>query len=365
MKKHILMLCTGFLLAGMLAANPIMIESLIRQIIFDEEDNWSIVIENMMINAIDPQDFDEVVHISCNAGPLVFKEDFLPELTQETTVITKEDLLYPLNIPRAGDSVLSSMDDGWFSFDFMPMVWNDTLPSPVFGPLAGQALSLTYFNKTMEDTEWWIVKDGSPTTNYGLGNCDCYGTFSGYVYDLAGNPVPGTTIHYIDESYVEFPFNPFDELNTDNEGFFSIDELPARNYFILRITKPGNSFFIEEYIAIEPGANTYDFTIDYLVGEPEKEAGNGISVSNFPNPFDYHTVFEIQRGHRKSLKGAVLQITDIVGRTMAVIPLGNAGNGDGTDRIWWNRPDGLAPGNYMYILILDNHPEARGKMTIR
>lgn len=365
MKKHFLAICAGILLAGTLAANPISIQSLIRQIMFDEDDNWSIVIENMLINNIDPEDFDEVVHISCNAGPLVFKEDFLPDLTQSTTVITNEDLVYALDIPRAGDSVLSYMDDGWFNIEFMTMNWNDTLPSPVFGPLEGQALSLTFFQTTMEDTEWWIVKDGTPSTNYGLGDCDCYGTFTGHVYDLVGNPVPGATIHYIDESYIEFPYNPFDELITDNEGFFTIEDLPARNYYILRITKPGKSFFIEEYIPIEPGNNMYDFTIDYLIGDFEQEATTGISISNFPNPFDHSTVFEIRTVNPNSLKGAVLLITDMTGKTLAVIPLGNISIGDGTGKLKWRRPDGLAPGNYLYTLIQDNQPEAWGKMTIR
>lgn len=354
MKKPLTLFLVFFISWLYPAANPIMLESLFLEVYFEDE-KWFLVIDNYML---DPTDYTfEGIYITCNDGPLYIKDDFLPDPTQSITILSNECLYTPVEIPRAGDSIHSYMDNSWGYFEFTTLVWNDTLPSPVCGPLEGQSLVITMVYKTFEITEWWLVKNDLSTWNH-------HGSFAGYVLDLYNNPVADALIHYIDDEYIDNPYNQFDALWTNDLGYFEIDDLPARNYTVSKISKDSQSFFPNEIISIEPGENYHEFTIDYIVGTGDKAHQKGTQVTNFPNPFERTTIFEIDLEPGRSVSQAYLKILDLNGRTVSIKPLPINYQNPGKLSFNWTKPGHLASGEYLYVLCLDGKYEAQGKMII-
>ncbi len=359
MKNQLILCLLTLLISVNLAANPIVPENLIAEIYFEDEE-WYIALDNMFIEFWGIADFEEVV-ITCNAGQLMIKDDFLPNLQQNYTILSNEDLYVPIQINRGGDIITTDLE----SFELTTFEWNDQLPSPVCGPFPGQGLYVWPVMISDWEMEYWLVKNDNPVTvSAGIGNLECVATFEGYVLDLNANPVANANIFYIGQSYIQYPYNQFDELWTDDAGYFEIGFLPARNYIIQKIKKATSTFYLDTVLSLEPGINYHEFIIDYNVGLTESDAPALASVRNFPNPFQDRTIFRISLPpDKKNVKGHIT-ICSLDGTTTSLLPLRDISPKSGAHQIEWARPGGLSAGEYLYYLNLDGRNEARGKMMV-
>ncbi|MEZ5198621.1 MAG: hypothetical protein R2764_20215 [Bacteroidales bacterium] len=343
-------------------SNPIMPESLIAEVYF-ENDDWYLAIDNELLFVYGIEDFENI-QIFCNDGQLIFVNGFLPDLSVSYTIITNDNLINPVEIERSGDIITSS----WYdpvngNIGFTTLAWNDVLPSPVFGPLEGQSLSIVMIPVEEYIYEWWLVKNSNP---YIFGWPDnTYGTFAGCVLDINHIPVPNARIDYIESYYIEFPYNVFDTLITNDTGYFSIPYMPARNYYITKIVKNNMAYFINDYISIEPDSvNFYEFNIDYIVGQPDVKTSENYKISNFPNPTNGNTEFVIDCKGNQPPDNAYIKINDINGKKLTVLPVSNPPDGNGQIKINWQNQSGLEVGNFIYTLIQGDDILATGKMMI-
>jgi len=362
MKKFITLLILALLVSISASANPIMPESLIAEVYF-ENGEWYLAIDNELLLVYGIEDFENI-QIFCNDGPLLLSPGFLPDFSQYFTILTNENLLTPVEIQRSGDYIVSNWyDPNYGLVEFTELIWNDNLPSPVCGPFEGQSLSVVLFPVSYEDYEWWLVKNNSPLISGG--SYVTYGTFSGYVYDLNNIPVPNARIDYVESSYIQFPYNSFDTLLTNDTGYFTISNLPARNYHISNIYKDNQQFFVNEYISIEPDSiNFYEFTIDYIVGQKDIETSEFYKVSNFPNPFNKSTVFLIEREGNLPLNDAYIEICNLDGKIVSILPVNNIPDINGKIKINWPNSSGFGVGNYIYSLHEGKNILTSGKMII-
>lgn len=340
-------------------ANPIMPESLFAEVYF-ENNEWYLAIDNMLLMSYGIENF-EYVQIFCNDGQLFIEPSLLPNFSQSFTILTNDNLLSPVEINRLGDCITSSwLDSDYENFEFTTLVWNDILPSPVCGPLEGQSLKIIMIPVEDMMYEWWLVKNNNP-----LGGYQTYGAFSGYVYDLNNIPVPNARIDYIEPYYIQIPYNCFDTLITDNNGYFEIDDLPARNYHITNIFKNYQSYSVNEYISIEPNSvNFKEFTIDYIVGYQDSETNKEFEISIFPNPVFDKTNFIITSKNNQSLNNAYIKISDLSGKVLSLLAVGNIPDLFGRIKVEWSNSVGLSTGHYIYSLHLEHEIMATGKMTI-
>lgn len=357
MKKIVFFLVFMMLSSFNAPANPIMPESLFAEVYF-ENDDWYLVIDNNLLWSYGIEDF-EFIQIFCTDGQLFLKPSFLPDSIHEITILTNDDLLSPVEINRSGDCITSFYDN----FELTTLEWNDILPSPVCGPQAGQSLSIIMIPVEDMNYEWWLVKNNNPLINGG--SLQTYGAFSGYVYDQNNIPVPDARIDYIEPYYIQVPYNCFDTLFTDNNGYFTIDGLPARNYYISNIIKNNQAYSVNEHISIEPNSVNFKvFTIDYIVGCQDSEINKNFEISIFPNPFRYKTNFIITCKKNQSLINAHIKICDIRGKLITILPVHNLPDINGQIKIKWSKSAGLKAGHYIYSLNQEQDILASGKMTI-
>lgn len=294
----------------------------------------------------------------------MIEDGFLPDSTQGYTVLTNENLIQPINIQRSGDYLFSSYNHPQYGYiEFTELIWNDNLPSPVCGPFDGQSLSVIMIPVGEYTYDWWLVKNNNPFIN-GWPN-QTNGTFSGYVYDQNYIPVSNARIDYIDSYIIQFPYNGFDTLTTNNTGYFSIPIMPARNYYISNIFKNNQPYIINQYVSIEPDSvNFYEFTIDYIVGYQELEANKEIEILNLPNPFSKTTEFIIRLKENQYLDNAQIKIFDLEGKTISLLSITGLPVINGQIKIKWLISSRLSAGQYIYSLMDDHNILATGKMTI-
>lgn len=337
-------------------------ESLIAEVYFENEE-WFLVIDNMLLWSFGIEDFDSI-HIYCNNGQLLLNPDFLPNLSQDFTILTNDNLLSPIEINRSHDTITSYWYDSYYGeFEFTTLIWSNILPSPVCGPLEGQSLSIIMIPVEDMMYEWWLVKNNNPLINGG--SYQTKGTFSGYVFDLNNVPVANARINYIDPYYIQTPYNCFDTLITDNNGYFFIDNLPARNYHISNIIKNYQAFSVNEYISIEPNSvNFKEFTIDYIVGYQGLEINQEYKISCFPNPFINKTDFIIDCKKNQPLNNAHIKICNLGGKVITLIPINNLPDKNGQIRIKWSNSAGIREGNYIFSLHQEHDILATGKLII-
>ena len=341
-------------------SNPIFVAfSLIKEVYF-EGDEWFLVIDNEVMNFLELEDF-MFVQFSCNEGSLFIDYDVVPNYSEEWTIITVDDLIAPVQIQRSGDCLVTTIL--FPSYELPALEWNDILPSPVCAPGEGQSLYTMVMWASWDESEIWLTKNDNPVM-FNSGVPEYQGNFTGKVYDLVGNPVAEAQIHYLDESYIQCGMNDFDYLWTDGTGYFETGEIPARNYYIEKITKASQTFFVNEYVSIEPGLNYFEYTTDFLERTPMTKDNAGWEIRNYPNPFSSYTNFEI-RVPDDFLSGAgQIQIYDASGRIISIIQLSFYLSKNGVLTVPWTKPGNLPMGHYMYRLTAGGSSIANGIITL-
>lgn len=364
MKKQILSLVATLIFSIYSFSNPIMPESIIAEVYF-ENDEWFLLIDNEFLWIYEIENFENL-QIYCSNGLLDIKDDFLPDSTQMFTILTNDDLYTPIEILKTGDFLQSFLTNSIYgTIEFTYLEWNDVLPSPVCGPSEGQSLSIIGILVGEYDYEWWLVKNSAPLINGGGGSYSEFGSFSGYIYDQNNVPVEGATIQYIDPFYQQQFWTYFDTLITDNNGYFELEYLPARNYFISHIYLDNQQFEIEEYVSIEPESlNFNEYVIDYTVGYQNEKDIQDIEINNYPNPFFKTTQFIINTGNKINLDDVSIYIYDLNGRIVSIAPVRSISGIDDRITCFWNNSTNLPSGNYIYHLLQNENVLAFNKMTI-
>lgn len=360
MKKLWLLLISALLISNLTFANPIMPESLISEVYFDDDDNWYLVVDVFLMEILGIQTFQELELYSSD-GEFVFNEDFLPDFNTYETIITEEALVYPHQIFRNADYIQTVWPEGWF--DFMFLDWGNSWGDPVKGPSPGQSLvPVVVYEDEFYNVEFWLVKCSSP---WFLGNGGLVtGEFEGFLYDQNEMPVANAQIKYVPDWMTDPPYF-FPPLITDQSGYFYDNSLYACNYHLHGVIIDGFDYDFDEYVSIEPDSvNSFVFNL-VITGETEKKPAEVIKVSNFPNPFSDFTTFLIQIPDNYRFETPILKIMNTMGQKVSELQIIMIPGEDSQIKFGWKNPDNLPSGVYCYQLLMNGITASTGKMTIR
>jgi hypothetical protein len=333
-------------------------EALIVEVYF-EDDEWYAVVDCFLMELLGIDTFQEIA-IYCSDGPFIFKEDFLPDFTTYTTIITNDALEYPRELNPENDFIYVNWSGG---FNFMNLEWGSTPDAPVSGPGEGQALVVAfvwgdeYYNYT-----FWLVKANEPS--YLPTQSVIKGVFSGYILDQNNAPIPNAEIRYVSEYLMQATYN-FPPLITDETGYFCNDNLFARNYHLYKIVIDGADYEFDEYVAIEPDEiNSYTYTMDFtrVTENPDPSFARLI---NYPNPFSTQTVFTAELPAGLANCDLTLKISDVLGKVVSIVIIDSKTIGDNKLTLNWENDIPLKPGNYFVSVTADGAILATQKISIQ
>ena len=300
------------------------------------------------------------IEIYCNDGPFIFKEDFLPDFTTYTTIITNDALEYPRELNPVNDYIEIYWDGG---FDFVNLGWGSWPSAPVCGPVEGQALVavLVYVDENSNLT-YWLVKANEPS--YLPSQSVIKGIFSGYLLDQNNAPIPDAEIRYVSDYLMQASYI-FPPLITDETGYFCNDNMLACNYHLYKIVIDDVDYEFDEYVSIEPDEiNSYMFNLNFT-RVPENPDPSFARLINYPNPFSTQTIFMVDLP-AGSIKGdLILKISDIVGRVVSVVFIDSNMIEDNQLSLTWENDIPLGAGNYIVLLTADGATLVTQKICIQ
>lgn len=360
MKKLWLLFTGALLISNLTFANPIMPESLISEVYFDDDDNWYLVVDVFFMEILGIQSFQEIDMYS-SSGAFVFKDDFLPDFSTYQTIITEDALVYPHQMFRESDHISAWWPDGWF--DFMYLEWGNSWGDPVKGPFYGQSLiPVMVYEDEFFNPEFWLVKCSSP---WFLGNGGMVtGEFEGFLFDQNEMPVANAQIKYVPDWMTDPPYF-FPPLITDQSGYFYDNSLYACNYHLHRVIIDGFEYDFDEYVSIEPDSvNTYFFQI-VTTEVDDRNLINKTNIYNYPNPFSDFTTFFVQNLINYEIGTPELKITNLMGQVVSEHEVTIVNVDNSFARFCWKNQLCLPPGIYCYQLMIDEFSVATGKMTIQ
>lgn len=227
MKSFILIIIVLLSLSFYARSNPIVPESLIVEVYF-EDDEWYAVVDCFLMEMFGINTFQEI-EIYCSDGQFIFREDFLPDFNNYNTIITRDALQYPIELDPVNDYIHAYWVGG---FDFLELDWGSSPGNPVSGPYEGQALEVVFvYGDEYYNYTFWLVKANEPF--YFPTQSVVRGIFNGYLLDNNNSPIPDAEIRYVSEYLMQSVYN-FPPLITDETGYFCHDELLARNYHLYK-----------------------------------------------------------------------------------------------------------------------------------
>ncbi len=360
MKKFWLLLVSALLISNITFANPIMPESLIYEIYFDDDDNWYLVVDVFFMEMLGIQTFQEI-EIYSTTGAFVFKEDFLPDFTTYETIITQQALVYPHQMFRESDYVYAYWPEGWF--EFMYLEWGNSLYDPVKGPYPGQSLIPVFVHEDeFYNPEYWLVKCSAP---WFLGNGGLVtGEFEGFLFDQDEMPVANAEIKYVEE-YLLNPNSYFPPLITNESGYFFHDEMLACNFHLYGVEIDGVDYDFNDFVSIEPDSTNTVFLQVVLTEVHSEHPDTRPKISNFPNPFNDFTTFVLQFPGNCTLQYPVLKIVGLMGQVVSQQPVTITRNEYNIVKFTWTNTEKLPSGIYSCQLIDKGLSIATGKMLIQ
>ncbi len=363
MKKMLLISVLIFTLTHYQAKpNPIIEEDFITEIYF-EDGNWFLMFNNWAmffwgINSF--QDFS----IFTNNGALLINPDLEPDFQQYYTVITVDDLLEPVELSPNAGSVTLYYDDYtgyWIIQDFS---WGNPPGTDVGPVLPGQSINwlpVVYYENY--EVIWMAVKNAEPYYLNGYG--DFKGNFQGYLKDQYNDPVADAEIRYVNP-YIMWPNSGYTPLITGSDGFFQKD-IYARNYKLSAVIKDDVEYPIDYWLIMEPNTTiTMEVMVDITTGIAEVERIYHVTLNNYPNPFSEQTTIELKIDETTHFNDGYLNITQLNGANVAIIPLSKGKFDKNIFRYNWNGAieKNLPNGQYIVTAIMDGQQVATGKMVI-
>jgi hypothetical protein len=362
MKKIWLLLISALLISNLTFNNPIMPESLISEVYFDNENNWYLVVDVFLMEILGIQTFQEIEMYSTD-GAFVFLDEFLPDFNTYETVITQDALVYPHQLYRETDYISVYWPQGWF--DFMYLDWGNSWGDPVKGPSPGQSLvPVPVWEDEFYNVEFWLVKNAYPLILGG--GYEITGEFDGFLLDQNLMPLANAELKYVDEYLMNNTyFGYFPPIVTNQAGYFIHEEMLACNYHLYGVEIDGIDYDFDEYVSIEPDStNTYVFQM-VVTGVNNPNLADKPSIYNFPNPFSDFTTFFLQNPVNSGTENLVLKVFDLMGQVVSVQPIILENINNSIARFGWKNQGGLPPGIYCYQLMMDGFTALTGKMTIQ
>lgn len=361
MKK---LLLAGFMVIALwqvnLKSNPIIPEDVLSEIYF-ENGEWYLLFNDDAfywngINSI----FD--LWIMSDWSVLTIKPDYQPVFVHGLILITKSDLVQPVNIsPQAGFISVS-----WGPYPFyeqQEFSWGIPPGSSVGPVLPGQSINYIVTENSNFQTTWWTVKSSQPHYIGGWGGTS--GVFQGNLKDQDNNPVDNAEIKYASPYYM-YPNGPFTQLFTNGDGFFT-KTVMARNYKIWQILKDDIEFPMNTWVMVEPGTTvTVDLIVDLSVGIISHEKIYRVSVNNYPNPFSEQTTIELKIGHETRFDEGYITVSQMDGSSVSIIPIKPGQFTDHLFRYEWNsnQQKNLPSGQYLISVVMDGVQVASSKMIL-
>lgn len=246
--------------------------------------------------------------------------------------------------------------------------------SQISAPKQGQSIVNYAFHcwTSSQTIEYHKVKDNHPTigfnafTPYNISASSTTGTFTGFVYDKAYNPVPG--IHIGNRFYNATSSTCgmfFVSALSGADGSFTIPERSGK--YLVQLFYDPLRILSDSILNIEPDSvNYFEFTIDTLLTSMNpRDIKKGINLSCFPNPSTGETTISFDASGRHYSK-ALIKIHNSNGEMVRILPV-NVDNAQNKYSIKWNgscSDNSTASGIYFCNLELDGRKVASTKIII-
>jgi hypothetical protein len=355
MKKIILFFIVALISVNSLLSNPIALpQAFISELKFEENNRWLLEISFRFSTLYLKSQFDSI----CIATSNGFSRLRLDNIKDSTNlfVITSDSLMSPLSINNEGDYVKL------YSFLSIPYSGFHLIDSLQFGNYPGSIIDSLPMGYSITRLSWGIfVKDMNPTIglpNDTIGTC---GILKGHLYNKNDSLI--TKGNFILD-------NP---IILQNDGAY-FTNIYSRNIVFQRIE---NNFqlYTFQYVNIDtlelninPGCSyekDIHFLNDYIIDGVDKinqTSNYGISIINYPNPFNSSTYIAITIPSSQKYKQKQINIYNILGQKINSIALSNQSS------VQWNGKNfsgkAAATGIYYYQLVLDNRIYKSGSMIL-
>jgi hypothetical protein len=207
-------------------------------------------------------------------------------------------------------------------------------------------------------------KQSPPSIGTDLYQIDSRASFSGYVFDQHGNPVPDIYFAYCNPDLCTgWTLPPFICFTSDSNGYFEASEMFC-NIFVIKLLEYHTAYhFLTDTVFFEPDSAVYKEYILTDVGIIENNPYPGVEITVAPNPFQNKTRFSLDIPEEMFWKDAKIIIRNLNGQLLDFIPLTAnpwAGGELSVDWIPGNLPKGL----YIYSLMMDGQVVESGKLIM-
>lgn len=346
--------------------NPYEPENFIAELYFEGEGNdWIILLNNFSFQYYGLTNLDFIDIIS-SGGFFLFNSSFSLDLNEDFTLLTNDDLIEPVYLDRNSGSLTLIYDD--WDVVYQQFDWGPPPYKSVGSILPGQSLnSLTVTVYNGFYSVWMVFKNALPYyLNPGAGGLHT-GVFQGYLVDHNHQPVGNAEIKYIDDFYMPPGSYTYTPLITNSVGFFNKPYLRAKNYHLSAVIIDDIEYPIDEYLVMEPQMTiTMDLSVDLSVGIAKPEKIYTVVLNNYPNPFSTQTTIELTINDKTQFSDGVINITNLSGQVISVIPLNRSKFSENIFRHEWsNKTDyNLPDGQYLISVLMDGKQVANSKMII-
>ncbi len=366
--KKLLVLLLLMQSIGTTKANPIPVPPVISEFYMVNDSTW-------YLELVFPQspyfgsNFDGF-RLESSGGSCLFKNGIT--ITADSIIIITQDSLQSLlHFNRSGDYIaIKNESDYLIEEIYFGNISNSMIAAPLIGQSLVRMAYSCYSVSYGFETDYYLVKDNNPTIGYDpFQVSSAKGIFTGKVFDLAHNPVPGIkvgNIYYITGPGPSVCENFYKYFITDSTGSFSSEEFSSQR--TVDVFASFSTDLLDTLITIEPDSiNYYEFTIDTLLTGIESNSFQGaVSLSCYPNPSTGETYFTFAMKSNKHYSKALIKIYDPNGEIVRMLPV-NISDKQDTYTVKW---DGIcyynaaASGMYYCKLELDGKEAATQKIII-
>jgi hypothetical protein len=262
---------------------------------------WHLELKN---NYVFPPTLDGC-YLQCNAGYSYFNSISFP--SPGLTVVTKEDLIDPLELDPEYDEIVLGWDGQYGGYPSCFVYYGNSHYS--MSPLEGESLvRKPFLDPVLPLAGHFYCRDNSPTMGQYNDNIGFTGTFSGNVINEQGAPLPGAVIEY-------YPPLGANQIFTNSDGEFS-QEMNTVRYDIL--VKYDEVTYIDTTICVAPDSNTVcTFVLPIASTSPYLPELSKAKLSNYPNPFNPST--KIQYSFSQNVSKTIIEIFNSKGQIVKTI----------------------------------------------
>jgi hypothetical protein len=251
----------------------------------------------------------EECYLQCNVGYSYFNSISFP--SYELTVVTKNDLIDPLELDLCYDEIVLGWDGPYGSDPSCYVYYGNSHYS--MPPLEGESLVRKPFTHPfLPLSSYLYCRDNSPTMGQANDDIGFTGTFSGSVINNQGDPLPGVVLEY-------YPPLGANQIITNLDGEFS-QEMNTVRYDIQ--VKYDEVTYIDTTICVAPDSNTVcTFVLPIASTSPYLPELSKAKLSNYPNPFNPST--KIQYSFPQNVNKTIIEIFNSKGQKVRELKIEN------------------------------------------